>query len=305
MLDLAEGLCKIAQVGKSALGPDLAGAQAGGQQQPGGFFNAVLFHILDGRGTQQLPETAQAGAFAQGHTVRNAFHGQFLGIVFLHKTQHLFHALGRHLLLPGAAALAHRAVGREGVQRRRKQIPNPVLVVVRFFVHSVPGLPQPGQNFRLPGFPLAQQKIGRYTGLQQRPDELLPVDGVHPAHEPRVEHPAAQHRGTFCRKFHCMEHAGVDEHALAFRQTDALFVHAHGHGALVGEDILKILMPVPRHRIAGKPFFVARNREQCAAVLHQLPSLRCGWDAAIQCQSHLRVPFRVFNIAGPSAPVLS
>ena len=58
VLDLAEGLCKIAQVGKAALGPDLAGAQAGGQQQPGGFFNAVLFHILDGRGTQQLPEAA-------------------------------------------------------------------------------------------------------------------------------------------------------------------------------------------------------------------------------------------------------
>ena len=59
VLDLPEGLDKVAGVGKTAFQPHLAGLEPGGAQQLGGFFHPELLDVLDGRDAQKLPEAAQ------------------------------------------------------------------------------------------------------------------------------------------------------------------------------------------------------------------------------------------------------
>lgn len=67
VLDLPEGLDKVAGVRKAAFQSHLAGLEPGGAQQLGGFFHPELFDVLDGCDAQKLPEAAQTGAFAQGN----------------------------------------------------------------------------------------------------------------------------------------------------------------------------------------------------------------------------------------------
>ncbi len=172
---------------------------------------------------------------------------------------------------PRPSALAHRALGREGVQRRRKQVPRPVLVVDRFFVHSVPGLPQPGQNFRLPWLPLAQQKEGRCTRLQQRVDELLPEDGVHAADEPRMEHPGCSSAPLSAASTAWSTPELINTPCLVRKTSRALLTSTAS--GLLGKDVFKLFMPMPCYRVACKVLFIAGNRKQCAAVLHQFPAL--------------------------------
>ena len=81
MLDLPEGLNEVAAICKAALHPDLARLEPGGTEQLGGLFHPELLDILNGRDAQHLTEAAQAGALAQGHAGRDAFHGQLLLIL--------------------------------------------------------------------------------------------------------------------------------------------------------------------------------------------------------------------------------
>ena len=64
VLDLPEGLDKIAGIGKTAFQPHLAGLEPGGAQQLCGLFHPELLDVLDGRDAQKLPEAAQTGTFS-------------------------------------------------------------------------------------------------------------------------------------------------------------------------------------------------------------------------------------------------
>ena len=116
MLDLPEGLDKIAGIGKTAFQPHLAGLEPGGAQQLCGLFHPELLDVLDGRDAQKLPEAAQTGTFAQGNAVGQLFHGQLLGVVLLYIAEHLLHPLRGNLLLLRYLHLAADALGDEQPQ---------------------------------------------------------------------------------------------------------------------------------------------------------------------------------------------
>ena len=181
MLDLPEGLDKVAGVRKAAFQPHLAGLEPGGAQQLGGFFHPELLDVLDGRDAQKLPETAQTGAFTQGNAASQLFHGQLLGVVLLYIAQHLLHPLRGDLFLFRYLHLTADALGDEQPQRGGKVVPHPVLVVKGLVCHALPCLPQAEQHLPLPWHGFIQQKEGRRARLQKRADELLPEHGVHAA----------------------------------------------------------------------------------------------------------------------------
>ena len=273
MLDLPEGLCKVAGIRKAAVGTDLADLHAGGKQQLGGLFNAVLLDILDGCDPQQLPEAAQAGALTQGHAVGNALHVQFLSIMLFHKTQHLFHALGRDLLLLRDLCFSTLALHSQQMHRRRKMVPRLILIVKDLLGHCVPDFPQMAEHGLLPVVCLVQQKERRCSRLKQRVYELLPEDGIHAADQARMEYPGMQQGIPGLSLLHRMEHSGIDKHALPGLQNQPGFAHVHRQRAFYGKDVFKLFMPMPRYRVAFEVLFIAGNRKQCAAVLHQFPAL--------------------------------
>ncbi len=280
MLDLPEGLDKIAAVRKAAFQPDLAGLEPGGAEQLRGFFHPELLDVLDGRDAQQLPEAAQTGALAEGHAARDLLHGQLLGVVLLHVAEHPLHPLGGDLFLLRDLGLPADTLGAQQPQRRREMIPHPVLVVERLIGHLFPRIPQVGQHLLLPRHGLVQQEKGRGTGLQQRADELLPEDRIHAAHQPGLEH-AGVEQSRVLGLFDRVEHPGVEEHPLPGLQGQAGLVHIHLQRPLHREDILKLLVPVPRHRVAGQIFRIARDGKQRAAVLDQLAALGVGHDVRL------------------------
>ena len=156
-------------------------------------------------------------------------------------------------------------------------IPHPVLVVERLVRHLFPGVPQEDEYLFLPGHRLVQQKKSRGTGLQQGPDELLPEDGVHAAHQTGLEDAGVEQGGAL-RLLHRVQRPRIEEDALPGLQRQAGLVHIHMEGALYGEDVFKFLMPVPRHRVAGQVFGVAGDGKQRTAVLHQLAPFGVGHD---------------------------
>ena len=72
---------------------------------------------------------------------------------------------------------------------------------------------------------------------------------------------------------HRMEHSGIDKHALPGLQNQTGFAHVHRQRAFYGKDVFKLFMPMPCYRVAFEVLFIAGNRKQCAAVLHQFPAL--------------------------------
>ena len=270
MLDLPEGLDKVACIRKAAFQPNLAGLEPGGAQQLGGLFHPELFDVLDGRDAQKLPEAAQAGTFTQGNAVGKLFHGQLLGVVLLYIAQHLLHPLRGDLLLLRYLHLAADALGDKQPQRRGKVVPHPVLVIKGLVRHALPCLPQAEQHLPLPRHGFVQQKEGRRARLQKGTVELLPEHGVHAADQSGVEHTGVQQRPAL-GGFYRVQRTGVDEHALPGLQGQAGLVYVHMDRAKHRQNKLELLVPVPRHRVAGKILGVAGNGEQRAAVLGLLP----------------------------------
>ena len=285
MLDLPEGLDKVAGVGKAAFQPHLAGLEPGGAQQLGGFFHPELLDVLDGRDAQKLPEAAQTGAFAQSNAPGQLFHGQLLGVVLLYIAQHLFHPLRGNLFLLRYLHLAADALGNEQPQGGGKVVAHPVLVVERLVRHALPRLPQAEQHLPLPWHGLIQQKEGRRARLQKRADELLPEYGVHAADQPGLKHAGVQQRAVLGRLYR-VQRTGVDEHALPGLQGQSGLVHVHMNGPQRRQNELKFLVPVPRHRKTGKILGIAGDGEQRAAVLGLLPPGGIGHHGSGAGQPH-------------------
>ena len=149
-------------------------------------------------------------------------------------------------------------------------VPHPVLVVKGLVCHALPRLPQAEQHLPLPWHGLVQQKEGRRARLQKRADEFLPEHGVHAADKPGLKYTGVQQRPALSRLYR-VQRPGVDKHALPGLQGQAGLVHIHMNGPQRRQNKLKFLVPVPRHRVAGKIFGVAGNGEQRAAVLGLLP----------------------------------
>ena len=103
--------------------------------------------------------------------------------------------------------------------------------------------------------------------------ELLPKDGIHAADQARMEYPGMQQGIPGLSLLHCMEHSGIDKHALPGLQNQPGFAHVHRQRAFYGKDVFKLFMPMPCYRVAFEVLFIAGNRKQCAAVLHQFPAL--------------------------------
>ena len=78
--------------------------------------------------------------------------------------------------------------------------------------------------------------------------------------------------------FDRVENPGVEEHPLPGLQGQAGLVHIHLQRPPHREEILKLLVPVPRHRIAGQILGIAGDGKQRATVLHKFPALFAGDD---------------------------
>ena len=88
----------------------------------------------------------------------------------------------------------------------------------------------------------------------------------------------------FFRLLHRVEDAGVQEHALIRLQGHPGLVHVHRQGAFHGQNVLKLLVPVPGHRIAFQVLRVAGNGEQGAAMLDHFPPLGIGHNILLEGQ---------------------
>ena len=193
--------------------------------------------------------------------------------MFLHKTQHLFHALGRDLLLLRDLCFSTLALHSQQMHRRRKMVPRLILIVKDLLGHCVPDFPQMAEHGLLPVVCLVQQKERRCSRLKQRVYELLPEDGIHAADQAWMEYPGMQQGIPGLSLLHRMEHSGIDKHALPGLQNQPGFAHVHRQRAFYGKDVFKLFMPMPCYRVAFEVLFIAGNRKQCAAVLHQFPAL--------------------------------
>ena len=190
--------------------------------------------------------------------------------MLLYIAEHLLHPLRGNLLLLRYLHLAADALGNEQPQGGSKVVAHPVLVVKGLVRHALPRLPQAEQHLPLPWHGLVQQKEGRCAGLQERADEFLPEYGVHAADKPGLKYAGVQQRPAL-GGFYRVQRTGVDEHALPGLQGQAGLVHVHMDRPQRRQNKLELLVPVPRHRVAGKILGVAGNREQRAAVLGLLP----------------------------------
>ena len=114
----------------------------------------------------------------------------------------------------------------------------------------------------------------------------MPEDGVHAAHQPRVEHPGVEQGLPLFGLLHRMEDAGVDEHALPGLQGQPRLVDIHRQRALHGKDVLKLFVPVPAHRFGRHVLGVAGDGKQSAAVLRQLFAVAGGYDLVAKLYCH-------------------
>ena len=204
--------------------------------------------------------------------------------MLLYKAEHLLHPLGGDLFLLRDLGLPADALGAQQPQRRREIIPHPVLVIKGLHGNRLPGFPQAGQHLRLPGHSPIQQKKRRGIRLEHGSDELLPEDGVHSTHQPGMEHTRVKQGLPFFRMLHRVEDAGVQEHALIRLQGHPGLVHVHRQGAFHGQYVLKLLVPVPGHRIAFQVLRVAGNGKQGAAMLDHFPPLGIGHNILLEGQ---------------------
>ena len=278
MFYLPEDLDKVAAIGEAALRADLAGLEPGGAEQLSSLFHPVLLDVLDGRDAQHLPEAAQTGALAEGHAARDELDCQLFRVVFLHEAEHLLHPLGGDLLLLGDLRPPAHTLGAQQPQGQREVVAHPVLVVEGFVRHGLPALVQTVQHLFLPRHQPIQKEKWRGVGLGHGADELLPEDGVHTAHEARMEHARVEQGCAFRCLLHRVEDARVDEHSLPGLQGEAGLLDVHMERSLRAEHIFKLFVPVPRHRIAGQILGIAGDGKQRAAVLHKFPALFAGDD---------------------------